>query len=319
MNIPFFYLNSEILIPKILKPKGVEWYVLGIIIAVFIWGCITIFIRTEIFQRNSAIPSYGVVFQMLFVLAISTSYKIFSDYLANEQKMKDQENERLKSELGFLRSQISPHFMFNVLNSIVSLARKKSDLIEPVTIKLSELMRYMLYEVDEEKVSMEKELKYLQSYIDLQKLRFGNDVAFNFEVINQISNKTIEPMLLIPFVENAFKHGVGLIKNPVIDVKLDVQQSHIYFEVRNKVSRQFVEVTKNKNSGIGLVNVRRRLELLYPKNHELTIEEEGEWYEVKLKIFFLGSWESKKLHIIYPESFKCFRGFVFLGKWTTIP
>jgi LytS/YehU family sensor histidine kinase len=136
-----------------------------------------------------------------------------------EEKIKsDLENERLKSELSFLRSQISPHFMFNLLNSMVSLARKKSDLLEPMLIKMSEILRYMLYEKDDSKIPIEKEHAYLNNYIDLQILRFGKKVKVNFESNLENTSLLIEPMLLIPFVENAFKHGTGMIKEPTIDI-----------------------------------------------------------------------------------------------------
>jgi len=282
INIPFFYLNSEILIPKILQKKGIWAYLLAIIILLLGAFIFNLLIR-EYFFPNQLVPRTGSAFQLLFFLTVSASYRIIFDYVKNEQEKKEQETEKLKSELSFLRSQISPHFIFNVLNSIVALSRRKPERVESVVVKLSDLMRYMLYESDDAKVTIEREIQYLRAYIELQQLRFGDDVEINF-YDNQIDKfQFIEPMLLIPFVENAFKHGVGMILNPTINVYLNTESNRLVFEVKNKVNRQFKEV-KDHSSGIGLNNVKRRLELLYPDNHQLTTKDEDGFYLIKLII-----------------------------------
>jgi LytS/YehU family sensor histidine kinase len=182
-----------------------------------------------------------------------------------------------------LRSQISPHFIFNVLNGIVYLIRSKSEQAERVTIQLSELMSYMLYESDGEQVTLEKELKYLENYIQLQRLRFEDDVQIDFEVNGQISTQMIEPMLLIPFVENAFKHGVGMIESPLIDIKVICDEKSLVYRVKNKIAPETPE-HKDRSSGIGLKNVRRRLELLYPDTHEFSVQQMEGWFEIALKL-----------------------------------
>jgi LytS/YehU family sensor histidine kinase len=216
-------------------------------------------------------------------VAIGISYRFLSDNMTDQEVKKEEENERLKSELSFLRSQISPHFMFNVLNSVVSLSRRKPEMVEPVVIKLSELMRYMIYETSDSKVSIDKEFSYLESYIELQRLRFGNDIKIDFKHKLSSSPSSIEPMLLIPFVENAFKHGVGMVQDPSIEIELNDDKKSLFFSVSNKVSKQNSEI-KDGSSGIGLANVRRRLELLYPDQHDLTISEKEDRYLVELKI-----------------------------------
>jgi LytS/YehU family sensor histidine kinase len=173
--------------------------------------------------------------------------------------------------------------MFNVLNNMVALARKKSDVLEPSLIKLSQLLRYMLYETDEDKVLLEKEVDYLQSYIDLQKQRFGKNVVIDTSWRVKESGYTIEPMLLIPFVENAFKHGTGLIMNAEIDVRLEVEQGMLLFTVRNRYNDEAGE-TKDKTSGIGLNNVKRRLNLLYHQNYTLAIDKKDGWFTVNLQL-----------------------------------
>lgn len=282
INIPFFYVNSEILIPKVLRAKGILAYVISMIflvVAVFLFHALI----KELFFPTQNVPRFGYAFQLMFFLAISGSYRLITDNLEDQQKIKERENERLKSELSFLRSQISPHFIFNVLNSIVSLSRRKPERVEPVVVKLSELMRYMLYESDDAKISIDREAEYLKAYIELQHLRFGDDISIDFNLENLDNTLTIEPMLLIPFVENAFKHGVGMIMNPTIDIHLQTSNKRLIFEIKNKVNRQFNEI-KDSASGIGLNNVKRRLELLYPHNHKLTINDGTAFYIVNLEI-----------------------------------
>lgn len=224
-----------------------------------------------------------MIFQLLFYAAIGTSYRLISDRMKEDEQVKEQENERLKSELSFLRSQISPHFMFNVLNSVVSLSRRKPEMVEPVVVKLSELMRYMIYETNDSIVPISKELVYLESYIDLQKIRFGDDIQIDFKHELGPKSSHIEPMLLIPFVENAFKHGVGFIENPTIDIELKDSTSELFFSVANKKGTAMNE-TKDESSGIGLTNVKRRLELLYPTNHQLEVNDTGSDFIITLTI-----------------------------------
>lgn len=156
-------------------------------------------------------------------------------------------------------------------------------MVESVVVKLSELMRYMIYETTDAKVAISKEMVYLENYIELQKIRFGNDIEITFNHKLADTPNSIEPMLLIPFVENAFKHGVGMVLNPFIEITLLDDREKLYFGVRNKVSSQKSE-KKDDSSGIGLTNVKRRLELLYPNEHQLKITEEGEFYQIELEI-----------------------------------
>jgi LytS/YehU family sensor histidine kinase len=204
------------------------------------------------------------------------------DKIEAEQMASEKENENLKTELSLLRSQVSPHFMFNVLNNMVALARKRSDQLEPSLIKLSSLMRYMLYEADEDKVALEKEIDYLQSYIDLQQQRFGAKVQVNVSLQLPENGYEIEPMLLIPFVENAFKHGTGMISDARIDIELRAKQGLLQFSVMNKYNEEF-EI-KDASSGIGLTNVKRRLNLLYRNNYQLLINKKEGWFVVSLQL-----------------------------------
>lgn len=223
------------------------------------------------------------IFPFLFILACSTAYQMIKDRIKADKVASEKENENLKTELSFLRSQVSPHFMFNVLNNMVALSRKHSEQLEPSLIKLSSLMRYMLYETDEQKVLLERETEYLQSYIDLQQQRFGKKVAVNTYLSDIDKQYEIEPMLLIPFVENAFKHGTGMVENAQIDIELTAKKNLLQFSVKNKFNN-ITEEPKDKTSGIGLANVKRRLNLLYGNNHHIHITKDNGWFIVSLQI-----------------------------------
>lgn len=174
--------------------------------------------------------------------------------------------------------------MFNVLNNILALARLKSDQLEPTIFKLSTLMRYMLYETDEERVSLQKEIDYLNSYIDLQKQRVGGKVKLDVHIPQAEAPQEIAPMLLIPFIENAFKHGTGHIKNAQIYINMSVEHDTLNFVVRNRYDASETNESKDRTSGIGLANVMRRLNLLYKEKHDLLITKEDGWFVVSLQI-----------------------------------
>jgi two-component system LytT family sensor kinase len=286
--VSFFYLNAYLLIPMLIyKKKYWEYSLLqvAIFMALIIcdWILFKTFLKDRTYQLKPAI--LFVLFPYLFVWAASTAFRMISDKIKYDQLLQERENENLKTELSFLRSQVSPHFMFNVLNNMVAMARKKSEQLEPSLIKLSSLMRYMLYEADEEKVALEKETEYLQSYIDLQQQRFGNNVNVHFSCTTPDKHYDIEPMLLIPFVENAFKHGTGVIENACIDIDLNAKNNILHFSVRNKFNPESSEI-KDKTSGIGMTNVKRRLNLLYGGNHSLLISKNDGWFTVSLQLNF---------------------------------
>lgn len=292
-SVILFFINSELLMPRILPKYGIKQYMTYLVLMVIGFIILQSFMRDWLLHPHGSQPkpfnfsrfAFFSVFPVIMIAAISTVYG-FINYLSKEEKNKQYEKEeRLNSELSFLRSQISPHFIFNVLNSIVYLIRSKSDSAESVTIKLSELMRYMLYESESDQVPLDKELNYLTNYIELQKVRFDEDVAINLKLEGNRSSQLIEPMLLIPFVENAFKHGVGMILDPTIDIYSLSGNDEILFEVKNKIAPESSE-DKDSSSGIGLKNVKRRLELLYPDRHSLDIIKKDGWFTVRLKIKF---------------------------------
>lgn len=287
--IGFFYLNACYLFPVYYKKKGWLIYLLLVIGTIILLSRFSDYVNDQFFPRKRHWKEFHgfLIFSLLpyiFILGISTSYRIVTDFARQEKLRKEKEHETLKTELAFLRSQVSPHFMFNVLNSLVSLARKKSDLMEPSLIQLSGLMRYMLYESNDARIPLEREVKYLKSYIDLQLLRFGDDLNVELQLPTFCGTYEIEPMLLISLVENAFKHGVGMVEEPFIKVKLSIDQEKdiLKFYVENSIASQ--EGTKDKSSGIGLHNMQRRLELLYKNAYELDTSQKGNIFVSNLSI-----------------------------------
>jgi LytS/YehU family sensor histidine kinase len=165
---------------------------------------------------------------------------------------------------------------------MVALARQKSDLLEPSLIKLSDLLRYMLYGPGKEKLRMSDEIDYLKSYIELQQLRFGDSVQLLLDIKNEDADCFIEPMLLVPFVENAFKHGIGAMPQPFINIQLVTQNKQLLFRVTNNYNKD--QLSKDNSPGIGIKNVKNRLNLLYPGRHNLSIEDTREQYQVTLNL-----------------------------------
>jgi sensor histidine kinase YesM len=285
IRLCLFYANAYLFIPKLVYKKRYWQYLTVLVTALFImlawdWFFFNLFINGITYRVWNFLVFNLPVF--IFIIIASTALRMIQDRVQENQRIKDRETENLKTELSLLRSQVSPHFMFNIMNNMVALARKKSDLLESSLIKLSALLRYMLYETDE-KVPLQKEVEYLQSYIDLQKQRFGQNIQIKACMEKTDDRYEIEPMLLIPFVENAFKHGTGMIENAEIDIELRTERNMLSFSVRNKFNPVSEEV-KDKSSGIGLINVQRRLDLLYPNKHSLLITKQKDWFIVSLQI-----------------------------------
>jgi two-component system, LytTR family, sensor kinase len=223
--------------------------------------------------------------ELRFVI-ITGTYAVLIRFMIDwfdSQKLKDELiNQRQSSELALLRSQVNPHFLFNTLNNIYSLVYKKSDEAPAAVMKLSRIMRYMLYDSNSDNVMLDKEVDYLKSFIELQELRINQNDYVQFRIEGEIENRTIAPMLLIPFVENAFKHG-GKNHTPGIVIQLIVEPRQIRFKVDNYKKRNLL-AQKDEIGGIGLQNIKRRLELLYHERHSLEISDEEEMFRVNLLI-----------------------------------
>ena len=215
----------------------------------------------------------------------STVYYVMSEWLKDQREKNELQNKTLQSELKFLKSQINPHFLFNTLNNLYALTLKKSDLAPEIVLKLSEMMRYMLYECNERQVSLQKEVNYVKNYLELEKLRQGNKFKIDFEFVGEIHQQKIAPLMFIPFLENSFKHGVNnQLKEGYVDMKLHVKDLQVEVDIENSKAPALPSSSGKKSGGIGLVNVKRRLELLYPKKYELTIKNNPNTYHINLKL-----------------------------------
>lgn len=283
LHIGLFYLNAYFLYPRLLTKKWWWFYIISLVlivalafrVKVFFLQLDPAFLLTDI---NRRIIGFGPI---PFLVA-GIIFRLIYDRIRSEKREKEAQAEKLTAELKFLRSQISPHFIFNVMTNLVSLARVKSDLLEPSLIRLSELLRYMLYETGKDKFPVDAEIEYLKNYISLQQLRFGEDVRVSANWEMDGKNCFIEPMLLVPFVENAFKHGIGLVNEPYIEIQLQVRDGHLTFRISNNYSHQ--NNSKDHSSGIGLDNIRKRLDLLYAGKYRLHIHDTKGIYTVELKL-----------------------------------
>lgn len=197
-----------------------------------------------------------------------------------ERENKQLRQEVTRAELAFLKSQINPHFLYNSLNYIYSLALPVSDKLASAVLHLSDLMRYTLKESADGKVKLQQEVIYIRSYIELFRMRFAPEFYVNFETSGVDDSQAVASLVLIPFVENTFKHGVFNEAERPVRIKLTVINNRLTFTVSNKINRS----QKDHSSGVGLVNIKRRLELLYPGRHELLISDNGQTYKTTLYI-----------------------------------
>jgi two-component system, LytTR family, sensor kinase len=282
VHIIIFYVNAFFLYPKLLNRSYWWLYIACIVLLILLSVQVKYIILAEWFSDAPADARTHVLFPSLMVFIVSVFYSITIEKIRTEKLQKENEALQLGAELKFLRSQISPHFLFNILTSLVSLARKKSDQLETSLLMLSGLMRYMLYD-PAKKISLQQEVEYLDNYIALQKLRFGREVeiVFDKELSAGATNYNIEPMLLISFVENAFKHGTGF-----VHISLKTGQGVVKFDVMNKFEEE-ISASKDENSGIGLSNVRSRLALLYAGRYELVIHDDENVFSIHLTLQLL--------------------------------
>jgi sensor histidine kinase YesM len=285
--VPPIYLNIYWIIPEFLIKKRYAYYVLILIVLIVFCGAILAYVEPWIDrhwfdqpQEESNI-SNGIT-GMMFIIFISTlinlSYKSFGQL----SKIKQIENEQLHLELSSLKNQINPHFFFNTLNNLYALSLEKSDETPLVILKLSEMMRYTIYDCKESEVSISGEISYLENFIALQKVRHHKRGIITLK--NEISNQSVKvaPMILIVFLENAFKHGFDMMdKDAIINLNLKMDGNNLHFYIENN----FTHSENKDNIGIGLENVKRRLSLIYPKTHELKIVQNSNLFCVDLKLY----------------------------------
>ncbi|MES2005067.1 MAG: sensor histidine kinase [Bacteroidota bacterium] len=306
----FYYLNTLLLIPRFLAKEKWFFYILSIVVCLFVFlyapkqiafwiaepepfnPLNREFIRNPAFkgkprfsgymrgQRPVADPYNTVLFLLIFT--VGTCISVIQRWLRTEQTRKETENEKLNTELSFLKSQVNPHFFFNTLNNIYSLAVVRSEKTAPAVMKLSAIMRYILTETQRDLVPLQNEVDFIHNFIDLQQVRLTDKVILNFSTEGTTDNLLVAPLLFIPFVENAFKYGVSTKESSSINIDIRTEGNIIHFSAVNYIVPS--ENNLMENTGIGINNVKRRLELMYAGKHRLTTTQKNNYYSVHLEI-----------------------------------
>ncbi len=287
------YLNYFVLLPRFLAHKKIWKYVIEFIVPFALLISVRIFLQRLLiagadngprhyFHSTFYVVEVSVI--TLFITVFITMLRFAADWFALAARQKEIENERLTAELNFLKAQINPHFLFNTLNNLYYLAYTQSPNTTEVIAKLSQMMRYMIYDSNYLQVPLTKEIEYMQNYISLERLRLNDQIPIKFDIQGNTQGVLIAPLIFITFLENSFKHGVSNNHpNAWVNISIGLNGSECIYKVENSK----VPTTKpeaEEKSGIGLQNVKRRLELSYPQRHLLTIEDKPDRYSVQLKI-----------------------------------
>jgi hypothetical protein len=297
MLLIFFYGNYYYLIPKVYfsKKRLLYFSIIALFLIFFLWisnyfdhperNFLDFGNKPHFNEKTPHAPppdfdkKGGPPTQYSHTILIYLIGVVSSLLFAINNRLQNVEKEKMQSELSFLKAQINPHFLFNTLNSIYALAIKKDDKTADAVVQLSELMRYIITNANDDVIALDKELNYIDNFIQLQKTRLGNTVKVHYQLNGNLHGKCITPLILISFIENAFKHGVNPNQDSEINIKINIENEFLTLFVSNNK----VESIQSK-SGIGLQNTIERLALLYPKNHELNIDDNPEKYTVTLKI-----------------------------------
>jgi len=286
------YVTNYLLIPELLYKK--KYFLFGITFVAFVFASSVgkMWIEGQmmhnpqlfaIFNRHFKVRFYDNVIPHFLLVITGASFKLLIDYARSQRRLGEMAKEKAEAELNFLKSQINPHFLFNSLNSVYFLIDKENPHAREALHKFSDMLRYQLYECNGDKIPIEKEIGYLQDYVDLQKLRRETVDEVLFDCSANVKGFSIEPLLLMPFVENSFKHlsHFSSERKNLVKISADKQNGVFHFSVTNTIE---YTSTKGPVGGIGLKNVKRRLELLYTDKHELQIQEDDHLFKVNLKI-----------------------------------
>ncbi len=292
------YFNLLILIPLLFKRQRFFLYVislLGVIsLAAFFIDFLLVyplgrFVQGEqFFEELTFVVWFNFAFFTFIYVGVTSFLSLMREWFVLQKisfQLKDIEKEKLEAELKALKAQINPHFLFNTLNNIYSLTLDKSDKAPGLVLKLSDLMRYILYDCNDRYVLLEKELEFIKNYLDLQKIRLDDSIPVKMEVKGDAARSKIAPLLFEPLIENAFKHGsYGRNNGGFVNILFNFEdKNHIELSIENR-SENGWNKENEKNGGIGIKNVIRRLELLYPEKHRLEIKDENDLFKISLQI-----------------------------------
>lgn len=297
IHIILVYINLYYLLPRYI-PNRLPKYLVLLFFAILAMSLVRIvlnyqFVTTEVWResviKEQSLFGFNYIIAVfigeLYVVGLTTAIKLIIDWVRTQRRARELERRNHETELSFLRSQVQPHFFFNTLNNLYSLTLDKSDKAPETVLKLSDLMSYVIYKGKNSKVSLPEEVTHIQNYIDLERLRYGDNLIAEINISGNIQGKFIPPLILMPFVENSFKHG-AYYKNGSIPISIDLSLNGnvLYFKVKNSKARGKSAHEQSHNSGIGIQNTLRRLELLYDKNFNLDIIEDERTYKISLKI-----------------------------------
>ena len=288
------YVNLTILIPRFfhVAKYGRYFFLAVLLTASMTYLQIRLFdILVDLIFPGYYLISYFDYWETLkyFIIFIGISSlfhfsKSWFLYKEAESKLAKTQKEKIEAELDALKNQINPHFLFNSLNSIYSLVLKKSERAPEVLIKLSDSMRYIIYEANDEFVDLNREIDFISNYIELQKLRVSDKDTVDYHILGESENQYIAPLLLIPIIENGFKYGIkGETETSFVNISIDINPSFITLHTKNNIGT-VDQVERNKPKGTGLANLKKRLELIYPDKHHLNIEKMNNTFNVELKI-----------------------------------
>jgi sensor histidine kinase YesM len=292
------YFTIYLLIPKLLLKKKYTLFIIAFLVSAVIFALMIRTLNYYFVMPNffpDLLPYYtildtGILFTLFWLYSIVTfaAAIMLVIYWYEHQKIEQSlAEDKLEAELKFLKAQIHPHFLFNTLNNLYVLTKKKTDEAPELLLKLSEILRYMLYECESTTVPLKKEINIIEHYIALERLRHGSDLSCTFKKEGESFGLPVAPMLLLPFVENGFKHGVSKMADQKwIHITLLYKDGLLRFVVENSKVPVNGTTVNNADEGIGLKNVRRRLELLYPDVHTLRIFDNTDHYTVVLEIDF---------------------------------
>jgi two-component system LytT family sensor kinase len=293
VKIAFTYFTLYYLLPAFLLPGRYASFFLWLIVSSFVAGTVQRYIafnidypiyypealRDPFFYLPKIIKMFVSIYPVTF---FAVAIKLLKYWYANQHAQQVLTQEKLRAELNFLKTQIHPHFLFNTLNNLYALTLKKSDRAPETVLKLSELINYMLYECVSDEVQLTKEIKFIRNYIDIEKMRYGDKLDIDLRVSGEVNERKIAPLILLPFVENCFKHGASEeLQQSWVKITIDLQPRITIVKVENNKSS---ENGHSKKEGIGIQNVKRRLDLLYPSQHELKIISGEETFLVILTI-----------------------------------
>ena len=286
------YMTNYWLIPRFLYRKNYLAFGTLYVLLIFSFGWLKVYLNSKWLQPFYNVPLfadfkgrlYDNIIPLFLLVSTGAAAKLLFDYMLTQRRLTEISKEKAETELKFLKSQINPHFLFNSLNSIYFLIEKGNVEARQTLLQFSDMLRYQLYDCNNDQIPIEKELAYLKDYIRLQQLRKEKNYEVELQLGEGVGGFSIVPLLLIPFVENAFKHISHFSsKMNTIIVKAARENGSFHFGVYNTKERDSVSNEPNVG-GIGLANVKRRLELLYPDRHELRIEDGIEFFEINLKI-----------------------------------